>query len=121
MVWELCLKEYAYEFPLNSIAALLRLYLITSSLSQAVEYMNFLKNKRNIPASAFLPEDISVEDLQQEIIQDYRREFTQEGQLFFCYKRLGLQTFPGIQYDTMTDIQYQLPYPDIENELGQRQ
>lgn len=92
-----------------------------SNKKQAVEYMNFLKNKRNIPASAFLPEDISVEDLQQEIIQDYRREFTQEGQLFFCYKRLGLQTFPGIQYDTMTDIQYQLPYPDIENELGQRQ
>ena len=88
---------------------------------QAVEYMNFLKNKRNIPASAFLPEDISITELQQEIIRDYRREFSQEGQLFFCYKRLGLQTFPGIQYDMMTDAQYQLPYPDIENELGQRQ
>ena len=83
--------------------------------------MNFLKTKRNIPESSFLPENISVEELQQEIIQDYRREFTQEGQLFFCYKRLGLQTFPGIQYETMTDVQYQLPYPDIENELGQRQ
>ena len=38
-----------------------------------------------------------------------------------CYKRLGLQTFPGIQHEAMTDVQYQLPYPDIENELGQRQ
>ena len=92
-----------------------------SNKKQAVEYMNFLKTKRNIPESSFLPENISVEELQQEIIQDYRREFTQEGQLFFCYKRLGLQTFPGIQYETMTDVQYQLPYPDIENELGQRQ
>lgn len=92
-----------------------------SDKEQAVEYMNILKSKRNIPASSFLSEDISVEDLQQEIIKDYRREFSQEGQLFFCYKRLGVQTFPGIQYDGMTDAQYQLPYPDIENELGQRQ
>ena len=92
-----------------------------SNKKQAVEYMNFLKTKRNIPTSSFLPEDISVEELQQEIIQDYRREFAQEGQLFFCYKRLGLQTFPGIQHEAMTDVQYQLPYPDIENELGQRQ
>lgn len=92
-----------------------------SDKKQAVKYMNFLKEKRNINPRFYLPADISEEDLQQEIIQDYRREFTQEGQLFFCYKRLGLKTFPGIQYNEMTDQQYQLPYPDIENELGQRQ
>lgn len=92
-----------------------------SNKGLAVDYLNFLKSKRNIPSSAFLPEDIPAAELQQEIIKDYRREFIQEGQLFFCYKRLGLQTFPAIQYDEMSDMQYQLPYPDIENELGQRQ
>lgn len=90
---------------------------------QAVIYMNFLKEKRNINPRYYLSNDISEEALQQEIVRDYRREFSQEGQLFFCYKRLGLKTFAGIQYlgDEMTDAQYQLPYPDIENELGQRQ
>ena len=90
--------------------------------SLAVGYLNQLKVKRNIVTAEFLPETISEEELQKEIIRDYRREFSQEGQLFFCYKRLGLQTFAGMQYlgSEMTDGQYQLPYPNIENELGQR-
>ncbi|WP_418233187.1 RagB/SusD family nutrient uptake outer membrane protein [Butyricimonas virosa] len=117
-------QQYSNYLPLMRIS---EAYLIaaeclkTSNKKQAVEYMNFLKTKRNIPTNAFLPENISTKDLQQEIIQDYRRELTQEGQLFFCYKRLGLQTFPSIQSDIMTDTQYKLPYPDIENELGQRE
>ena len=83
--------------------------------------MNYLKEKRNIPPTDYLPEDISLEDLRAEIIQDYRREFCQEGQLFFCYKRLGLTTFTGMVGNEMTDAQYRLPYPDIENELAGRQ
>ena len=87
----------------------------------AVGLMNYLKEKRNIPPTDYLPEDISLEDLRAEIIQDYRREFCQEGQLFFCYKRLGLTTFTGMVGNEMTDAQYRLPYPDIENELAGRQ
>lgn len=89
---------------------------------KAVDYMNFLKEKRNINPRFFLSKEIAEEELQKEIIKDYRREFSQEGQLFFCYKRLGLKTFAGMQYlgGDMTDMQYQLPYPDIENELGLR-
>lgn len=89
--------------------------------AQAIGYMNYLKEKRNIPPTDYLPEDISLEDLQAEIIQDYRREFCQEGQLFFCYKRLGLTVFTGMVGNEMTDEQYCLPYPDIENELAGRQ
>lgn len=117
-------NRYTNYLPLMRIS---EAYLIAaeclkeSNKGLAVDYLNFLKSKRNIPSSAFLPEDIPAAELQQEIIKDYRREFIQEGQLFFCYKRLGLQTFPAIQYDEMSDMQYQLPYPDIENELGQRQ
>ena len=43
----------------------------------AVGLMNYLKEKRNIPPTDYLPEDISLEDLRAEIIQDYRREFCQ--------------------------------------------
>lgn len=92
-----------------------------SDIKRAVEYMNFLKEQRNLQAAFFLPETISPEDLQLEILRDYRKEFVQEGQLFFCYKRLGIPAFMGGLNDEMTDAQYQLPYPDIENELGQRE
>ena len=95
--------------------------LMDSDKPAAVGLMNYLKEKRNIPPTDYLPEDISLEDLRAEIIQDYRREFCQEGQLFFCYKRLGLTTFTGMVGNEMTDVQYRLPYPDIENELAGRQ
>lgn len=90
---------------------------------KAVKYMNYLKEKRNISSNYYLDDDIPGEDLKKAIVKEYRKDFGQEGQLFFCYKRLGLKTFDGIQYvkGDMGDLQYQLPYPLIEQELGQRQ
>lgn len=93
----------------------------TVDKEKSIDYLNYLKEKRNIQPAYFLGYDISSEEVHKEIIQDYRREFSQEGQLFFCYKRLGLKTFAGKQYqDDMEDAQYKLPYPAIENDLGQR-
>lgn len=90
---------------------------------KAVEYMNFLKEKRKISTIYYLSDDITKENLGKAIVKEYRKEFGQEGQLFFCYKRLGLKTFDGIQYvkGDMGDQQYQLPYPVVEQDLGQRQ
>lgn len=97
--------------------------LIETNKKQAVGYMNYLKEKRNIPPTYYLKENISDSELMNRIVQEYRKEFTQEGQLFYCYKRLGLKTFPGIQFlvGEMTDAQYTFPYPEIELELGQRE
>ena len=93
----------------------------TTNKEKSIGYLNFLKEKRNIQPIHFLGQDISKEELHKAIILDYRREFSQEGQLFFCYKRLGLKTFTGMQFQgDMEDAQYQLPYPAIESELGQR-
>ena len=91
--------------------------------AKAIEYMNFLKEKRKISGNYYLDEGITNEELEKAILQEYRKEYGQEGQLFFCYKRLGLKTFKGIQYvkGDMGDAQYQLPYPVVEQDLGQRQ
>ncbi len=96
--------------------------LVDKDRSKSVRYMNFLKEKRNIAPDYYLADNIGNEDLRKAIIREYRKEFGQEGQLFFLYKRLGLPEFPGIQYvkGEMTDVQYVLPYPDIEKDLGQR-
>lgn len=119
--------EGTYNYNYLPLMRISEAYLIAAEClektnkDQSVKYLNFLKEKRNIKPANFLSYDISEEELHQSIIQDYRREFSQEGQLFFCYKRLGLKTFAGKQFQSdMGDGQYRLPYPAIENELGQR-
>lgn len=97
--------------------------MLETNKGKAIEYMNFLKEKRKISENYYLSKDITKENLEKAILKEYRKEFGQEGQLFFCYKRLGLKTFDGIQYvkADMGDQQYQLPYPVVEQDLGQRQ
>ena len=55
----------------------------------------------------------------QEIYKEYRKEFVGEGQIFFYYKRKGMETIPGYNGE-MTDLQYQYPMPDDEIALGGR-
>lgn len=130
-MWTIKIKKTEGKYFTN-ILPLMRIseaYLIAaecmaeSNKGKAVEYMNFLKEKRKISDNYYFGDDISKEELEKAIIQEYRKEFGQEGQLFFCYKRLGLKTFDGIQYvkGDMGDGQYQLPYPVVEQDLGQRQ
>ena len=97
--------------------------MMETNKSKAIGYMNFLKEKRKISENYYLPDNITGEELEKAIIKEYRKEFGQEGQLFFCYKRLGLKTFDGIQFvkGDMGDEQYRLPYPVVEQDLGQRQ
>jgi len=92
----------------------------TPNLEKAIEYMNLLKDKRNIMPDYFLEPTADQNALNNEIFREYRKEFTQEGQLFYLYKRWGLESFPGLLDVTMTDAEYMLPYPDSEVDLGQR-
>jgi len=97
-------------------------YMDPASLDKgkAIEYLNLLKAKRNIPDTYFIQNTITDDDLNTVIYKEYRKEFIQEGQLFYYYKRKGLETYPGLGSVMMTDQQYVLPYPDIEVDLGGR-
>ncbi len=110
-----------------SIAPLMRIseaYLIaaecyaTTDKPKAVEYVNFLRRKRNNPPEYLLPENISEENLLAIIGKEYRREFPQEGQLFYFYKRKGVVQIPGSRAGDMTREKYTLPYPETEYEFG---
>jgi hypothetical protein len=86
---------------------------------KAIEYLNLIKVKRNIATQHHLPDNTPAEELPALILQEYRREYPQEGQLFFLYKRLGLTSIPNQQYPgEMTDKQYTLPYPVVEQDFG---
>lgn len=69
----------------------------------AVSHLNTVREMRGItaPLSASLPADL----IQQEIFKEYRKEFTNEGQVFFYRKRKG-------------ERPYQLNIPQREIELG---
>lgn len=64
------------------------MYLIAAECEQdntlAVDYLNTLRIKRNIPA---LPTGTTGPALTTAIMKEYRKEFYGEGQLFFYYKR----------------------------------
>lgn len=85
----------------------------TLNLSKAIEYINLLKEKRNIKSDYYLKETATLEEVQTALFKEYRKEFIQEGQLFYFYKRLGVKDMPLCDIE-MTDQQYVLPYPDLE-------
>ena len=62
-------------------------------------------------------EELSDEEIKNEIYKEYRKEFVGEGQIFFYYKRKGMEIIPGYNM-SMTDLEYQYPMPDDEIILG---
>ncbi|MDE5610563.1 MAG: RagB/SusD family nutrient uptake outer membrane protein, partial [Odoribacter sp.] len=87
--------------------------------TKALEYLNTVRKRRGIAEREQLTESLTDEQIKQEIYKEYRKEFVGEGQVFFYYKRKGLETIPGYN-GTMTDAQYQYPMPDDEIALGGR-
>ncbi len=93
-------------------------YYTTSNPSKAVDYLNQVRSSRGIA------QDIQTSDnavIKAEIQKEYRKEFLMEGQLFFFYKRLGLDTYTGLPITLVAnDNIYVLPYPIAEIEFGNR-
>ena len=92
----------------------------TSNASAAIA-LNMLRiGGRGNDLDYTLPDDLSDETLRRIIQQEYRREFMQEGQLFFYYKRNGVLRIPGAPAGVgeMTNERYTLPFPIAEQEFG---
>ncbi len=90
-----------------------------TDLIKAVEYMNTVRSNRGIKEEFELPNTLSKEEIMNEILKEYRKEFVCEGQLFFFYKRLGMENIPNYK-NIMDDKKYMLPYPDEEISTGNR-
>src|SRR5699024_9727416 len=89
-------------------------YINTNQRGQAIDYLNTVRTSRGIVQQ--IPEDAKQQELEDELFKEYRKEFISEGQLFYYYKRLGLETLPNLSQDiTVDDDIYVLPYPDSEN------
>ena len=86
---------------------------------QALEYLNSVRGHRGIAEGDKLTGELSDEEIKNEIYKEYRKEFVGEGQIFFYYKRKGMEIIPGYNI-SMTDLEYQYPMPDDEIILGGR-
>lgn len=110
----------------NSLVPLLRMseaWLIAADASpreQAIGLVNTLRGKRAISPAGYLPLDTPESDVRGVIEHELRREFTQEGQTWFLYKRLGKTRIPGMEpsVNDMTAEKYTLPYPETDIEFG---
>ena len=80
----------------------------------AIERLNTVREKRGMSG---LGNDLTVVSVQNEITKEYQREFINEGQLFYYYKRLGFEKIP---YATKaaTDAVYVVPLPTWDVDLG---
>ncbi|MDR1897001.1 MAG: RagB/SusD family nutrient uptake outer membrane protein [Prevotellaceae bacterium] len=89
-----------------------------SEPARAVELLNIVRSYRNLSAFS-LPDNLTPDEIRQEIYKEYRKEFLGEGQLFFYYKRLNSARIEGAAVNA-NDAIYVLPIPDNEIEFGGR-
>ena len=86
--------------------------------AQAVAMLNEVRQARGIDIQFNLPATLTSEEIDQEITKEWRKEFINEGQLFYYYKRLGL-TIPDATVNG--DAAFVIPLPETEVELGGRE
>jgi hypothetical protein len=86
----------------------------SKTLEEKIDLLNAVRTHRGI---AMLANTLEAAQVNAEIFKEYRKEFYQEGQLFFYYKRTNTLRIEGYGYD-MDESTYVLPRPDDEIEFN---
>ena len=120
-LWQGSNNEYNNQQPLIRAS---EMWLIASecatSKTDAVNYLNTLRQHRGFDASLDLKEDnLTDEQLQTAIGKEYRKEFIGEGQWFFYCKRKDLAELPNTTVP-FSKAYYVFPLSDQEKEYGNR-
>ena len=106
--------ELRTQLQIMPILRLSEMYLIametTTDLSEANSLYKTYMAARNVNIS---DDFASLENVRTEVVNEYRREFYGEGQMFYCYKRLGEKSIM-FSYYQMGDDEYILPLPESE-------
>ena len=81
----------------------------TTDLAEANQLMKTYNDARNVMSVTYE----NREQLLQNILKEYRREFYAEGQMFYTYKRINAQ-YMLWRMDEVTENDYILPLPERE-------
>lgn len=80
-------NTYKYKMPMIRIS---EMYYIAAECgtdaTMATGYLNTVRRARNIHTDLL---ELAPEQLRDELLKEYRKEFVCEGQLFYYYKRIG--------------------------------
>ncbi|WP_127124987.1 RagB/SusD family nutrient uptake outer membrane protein [Pseudoflavitalea rhizosphaerae] len=93
---------------------------MSTDLAESIELLNTVRRSRGIVQD--IPSNADAQTVSGELTKEYQKDFVQEGQLFFYYKRRGFTSFFGLPANTTAnDLIYMLPYPDSEQGSGNRE
>ena len=83
----------------------------TAELTEANKlYKSYMAEK-----NALITTDMAREELNAEILNEYRREFWGEGQMFYAYKRLGVKEMMWKTDRKVEEKDYIVPLPTTES------
>lgn len=97
---------------------------LNQDIPTCVGYLNTVRSHRNLTDG--IPNTISKEEAQEEILKEYRKEFMCEGQLYYYFKRLNYTAIPivtavgNLVTTNYVEPNYIFPLPDDEIEYGGR-
>lgn len=111
------LKNEAKCIPLIRLPEMYYILCEMSSLEEANEYINKVRNRRGFSSSLSLTFS-SDSDRITALDKEYRKEFYAEGQYFYFLKRQAALTFVNAPMDNFGPRQYIFPRPDSEIEYG---
>lgn len=89
------------------------MYLIlaeTAPFSEGVDYLRVFRTSRGLSVG----DPVTAEQLQNEIVKEYRKEFYAEGQGFYAYKRNNVGKSNFVFVPSNATVNYILPLPTVE-------
>ena len=112
---------YRYKMPLMRLPEMYLIkceaeYRTAPTSDKALGTLNQMRAYRNLTALQELPSDFYTE-----LINEYRREFLGEGQLFFLYKRLNHPVIAYSDVDPVATRAYTFPLPLSEIQAAERE
>jgi hypothetical protein len=117
-------SDYCYDYfqerlPLMRVS---EMYYIAAEcapdVATGVNYLEQVRSHRGLTAEA-LSTSMSQEELQEQILKEYRKELVGEGQLWFYYKRNLASSIPNMDDFNSTDL-YTFDRPADEDTYGGR-
>lgn len=108
-------KALVTKYQIIPMLRMSEMYLIAMETSESLAEIQSLYDTYMQSCQYTLYEPFkSVEAAHQEVINEYRREFFAEGQMFYVYKRTGTTKMMWNDDDTLTEDSYILPLPSSE-------
>ncbi|WP_192909883.1 RagB/SusD family nutrient uptake outer membrane protein [Pseudobacter ginsenosidimutans] len=92
-------------------------YIAAEASSNKDEKIGLINEVRTHRGLAALPLTLSDADVVAETFKEYKKEFYQEGQVFYYYKRLNMAKIDDTNIPGSEAV-YVLPKPDDENEYN---